>query len=262
MSSASKTPIGENPHQAEGLDIADVALWVSQAPLEEVALVAKLCAKRTGVNPPATAVSPKATEPEVFDWATEVAGAYAPVPAQPVAPYGAPYAAMAMRPARPFGARGGRPPAVVAVQGVPVPGESGSGYTRLPNGKLVKNQKPKARPLQEAQAKNWQERAQNALRDYVATAFARPPKEVQANPPQGDARYDTLVADLEWAKAYRLLVHQTPSGTQPITVDEYRRTSQRPVVHDGRVVPEPVAEQQGPNVGPQPQVGAPGGDRV
>jgi len=232
--------------------MADVALWVASAPLEEVALVAKLCAKRTGQQAPVSTghqVAPVLTGPglspsasadpmgypyAVSDWAAEAAAVYGP-PASAGA-WGLPQgrlsetAVTAHAPKVPVG--------FYQPQGVkPPPGESGSGYTRLPNGKLVRNQKPKARSLQETQAKNWQERAQSALRDYVTGHFQRPPKEVQEKPPKGDGTYDGLVADLEWAKAYRLLVHQAlEKGTSPEGVDEFRRRVQRPAVVGGKVV--------------------------
>jgi hypothetical protein len=109
---------------------------------------------------------------------------------------------------------------------------------------LVKNQKPKARSLEETQAINWHERATKALRDYIAGRYHCTPKELQQQPPRGDEDYNNLVADLEWAKAYRAYLKgntDNQSGIMP--VDEWRKHYARPSVRDGRLErPEPEAQ--------------------
>lgn len=87
----------------------------------------------------------------------------------------------------------------VAIKQPAVPmGESGSGYTRLPNGKLVRNKRPAHKPLQQRQASNWRGTATSNLVAYLKQVGLSKddPK------PVTDPAYATLVADLENSKEY------------------------------------------------------------
>jgi len=97
-------------------------------------------------------------------------------------------------------------------------GESGSGYTRISNGRLVRNKRPKARPLQERQAKNWRSRATQDL-----VSFLKERNLGKDDPkPVNDPVYTKLVAALESAKAYMAYVGSTD---QPMSVEDWRRSN-------------------------------------
>jgi len=229
---AKKQNLAPGPSQPQGLQLADLALWAATAPLEEVRLLADICAKRLG--------SPRLGVPPVPEaqavWPSSFAGQSA-YPTAPVAlPLGTlpsgmlpdlpgPHMRWADMPPGPI-----FPPlATSSGAAKPPPGIPGSGYTRLPSGKIVKNQRPKARLLQETQANNWHERASKALRDYISEHYRRPPKEVQRSPPVGDETYVELVAQLEWAKAYRAYLKDSLAKQEtPLGVDEWRRLAPKP----------------------------------
>jgi hypothetical protein len=86
----------------------------------------------------------------------------------------------------------------------PKMGEQGSGYTRLPNGKTVKNRRPKTRSLPERQALNWRTKATEALiafrKEHNLTKGEDCPAELQEV-------QDPLVLDLTRSKAYEAYVH-------------------------------------------------------
>jgi hypothetical protein len=116
-------------------------------------------------------------------------------------------------------------------------GEPGSGYTRLANGKFVKNRRPKARPIQDRQAKNWRARSTTALVQFLKERGIgkEDPK------PTDDPVYQALVSDLEMSKLY---MEYLKNEAEPLEVQEWRNT----LVDDPRPsenTPAPV-----PPVGP------------
>lgn len=105
-----------------------------------------------------------------------------------------------------------------APQGV-VANEPPVGYTRLPNGKIIKMKRPKNRSLPERQAKNWYEKARDAL-----IAFRRARNLNKGDPvAQNDQReHDKLVQDLERSKLYREYVEST---SDPEEVVDWRKAN-------------------------------------
>jgi hypothetical protein len=106
----------------------------------------------------------------------------------------------------------------------PKMGESGSGYTRLANGKFVKNRRPKARPIQDRQAKNWRARSTTAL-----VQFLKERRIGKEDPkPTDDSVYQALVSDLEMSKLY---MEYLKNEDEPLEVQEWRNSlidDQRP----------------------------------
>jgi hypothetical protein len=97
----------------------------------------------------------------------------------------------------------------------PPKGVSGSGYTRIPNGKLVRNRRPAVKPLPLRQAKNWRARATTEL-----VAFLKE-REIGVDDPKPteDTQYLELVSELENSKAYLAYVKLTD---EPFQVHEFR----------------------------------------
>lgn len=97
----------------------------------------------------------------------------------------------------------------------PKMGESGSGYTRLANGKFIKNKRPKARPIQDRQSKNWRARSTTALVQFLKERGIGKddPK------PEDDPRYIELVDDLDNAKLYQEYLR---NEDEPLEVQEWR----------------------------------------
>lgn len=102
-------------------------------------------------------------------------------------------------------------------EAAPKMGETGSGYTRLANGKFVKNRRPKARPIQDRQAKNWRARSTTALVQFLKERGIGKddPK------PTDDAVYQALVSDLEISKLY---MEYIKNDDEPLEVQEWRNT--------------------------------------
>jgi len=80
----------------------------------------------------------------------------------------------------------------------PKMGESGSGYTLLPNGKMVRNKRPAHKPLPVRQAINWRGNATTELVSFLKEKGIGK-SDIK---PVGDPVYDHLVEDLAKAKAY------------------------------------------------------------
>lgn len=97
----------------------------------------------------------------------------------------------------------------------PPKGVSGSGYTRIPNGKLVRNKRPVARSLPERQAKNWRSTATANLVNALKERGIGPsdPK------PVDNVGYQRLVVDLAYAKAYYAYVRESDN---PVEVQDWR----------------------------------------
>lgn len=122
-------------------------------------------------------------------------------------------------------------------------GESGSGYTRLPNGKLVRNKRPQPKPLQLRQAKNWRSTATTNLVGWLKATGIGPddPK------PMAEPQYQNLVTNLAMAKDYMSYVK---SNEQPIQVHEWRNAYQGiytfdAVTSDGNWADEVEASEAG-----------------
>jgi len=100
----------------------------------------------------------------------------------------------------------------------PAKGLSGSGYTRIPNGKLVKNKRPAQKPMPMRQAKNWRLKATTALVSFLKEAGVSKddPK------PLTNQRYQQLVADLAYAKAFYAYVRET---NEPVEVQDWRSSN-------------------------------------
>jgi len=99
----------------------------------------------------------------------------------------------------------------------PPRGESGSGWTRTRKGKLVKNRRPRQRPLVERQSRNAIKSARQALIDHVKSMG------VERDSPPGpnlDPVYYDRLASLDEAKAYRAYVRETDS---PKKIWEWRQ---------------------------------------
>jgi len=105
----------------------------------------------------------------------------------------------------------------------PPKGQSGSGYTRIPNGKLVRNKRPAAKPLPLRQAKNWRSRATTSLVDFLKRNSVGPddPK------PMHDVHYRELIRDLEYSKAYLAYVRKTD---EPVEVHDWKSNHPPPNV--------------------------------
>jgi len=109
----------------------------------------------------------------------------------------------------------------------PKMGQSGSGYTLLPNGKMVRNKRPSHKPLNLRQAANWRSKATTSLVTFLKQEGVSPgdPKPV-TNPV-----YRTLVLDLANAKEYysfvknggTLEVQDWKNQSPQITWDSYIR---------------------------------------
>jgi len=99
----------------------------------------------------------------------------------------------------------------------PKMGESGSGYTRLANGKFVKNRRPKARPIQDRQSKNWRAKSTTALVQFLKL------RGIGKNDPKpvDDATYQALVSDLEMSKLYS---EYLKNEDEPLEVHEWRQS--------------------------------------
>jgi len=137
-------------------------------------------------------------------------------------------------------------------------GERGSGYTKIPGGRLVRNKRPsKDRVLQDTQSRNWIDKTQQALKSYVGGTYKKSAKVVKTKPPSGDARYDNLVADLEWAKAYRRLVRQALKAAENRDqvlkdlprVDAFRAICKSPVILNGKITARAVERDVGKSQG-------------
>lgn len=149
---------------------------------------------------------PVATQARAYN--TVVQG---PAPAQP-APTAKPQTTLVVQPTMSVG---GSSTATTSSKKPPM-GESGSGYTRLANGKLVKNKRPKERKLQERQARNWRSNATTALVQWLKEAgiSREDPK------PEHDPVYLQLVEDLENAKSYMDYVNNDET---PLDVTAWKR---------------------------------------
>jgi hypothetical protein len=91
-------------------------------------------------------------------------------------------------------------------------GESGSGYTLLPNGKTVRNKRPAHKPLTVRQAINWRSNATTEL-----VSFLKERGIGKSDPkPASDLVYLQLVESLAKAKAY--YVYSRLGGTQEVHV--------------------------------------------
>jgi hypothetical protein len=88
----------------------------------------------------------------------------------------------------------------------PALGAPGSGYTRISNGKLVKNKRPKQRSLPERQALNWRTRATEAL---ISLRQANGLQKGDQCPAEIAEAHSRLIADLEMSKAYQAYVEET-----------------------------------------------------
>lgn len=97
-------------------------------------------------------------------------------------------------------------------------GESGSGYTRISNGRLVRNKRPMSRPLVERQARNWRSKATKDLVSFLKSRNIGPndPK------PSNDGEYKELVQELASAKAFSAYVKSTQ---EPLEVQDWREVS-------------------------------------
>jgi len=103
----------------------------------------------------------------------------------------------------------------------PPKGESGSGFTRIPNGKLVRNKRPVAKPLPVRQAKNWRQKATTNLVEGLKTLGIGP-----ADPkPVNDEGYRDAVIDLTWSKAYYAYVR---TSDNPLEVGPWRASNPVP----------------------------------
>lgn len=103
----------------------------------------------------------------------------------------------------------------------PPKGQSGSGYTRIPNGKLVRNKRPATKSLPVRQAKNWRSRATTDL-----VAFLKERGIGSDDPkPVGDANYRALVLDLEYSKAYFAYVK---GEDEPVEVQDWKSSHPPP----------------------------------
>lgn len=142
-------------------------------------------------------------------------------------------------------------------------GESGSGYTLLPNGKTVRNKRPAHKPLVLRQAINWRSNATTELVSYLKEKGIR-----KSDPkPAADLVYLQLVESLAKAKAY--YAYTKDGGTNEVHIwreahkndlmsllpeeesqswaDEMSETASQPA-------PEgPVSSEQ-PSSGPPPDV--------
>jgi hypothetical protein len=98
-------------------------------------------------------------------------------------------------------------------RGPPAPkmGESGSGYTLLPNGKLVRNKRPAHKPLPVRQAINWRSNATTNLVSFLKEKGIGKSDQKPINDPV----YSQLVIDLAKAKAYYAYAN---GGTQEVHV--------------------------------------------
>lgn len=101
---------------------------------------------------------------------------------------------------------------------VPTPklGESGSGYTRISNGRLIRNKRPAPRTLVQRQARNWRSNATKELVSFLKEKGIGPedPK------PVNDLAYTKLVNDLESSKAYQAYINNVD---EPLEVQAWRR---------------------------------------
>jgi len=124
----------------------------------------------------------------------------------------------------------------------PPKGQSGSGYTRIPNGKLVKNKRPTVKPLPLRQAKNWRTKSTTALVAFCKERGIGPddPK------PTGDTRYQQLVADLEKSKAFLAYVR---SSDDPKEVSAW--LAERPQVGPSKAGDVDPAGDGGPPLSPK-----------
>jgi len=115
-------------------------------------------------------------------------------------------------------------PAQAPTRGAPAKppkGQSGSGYTRIPNGKLVRNKRPATKSLPARQAKNWRSRATTDL-----VAFLKERGIGSDDPkPVGDANYRALVLDLEYSKAYFAYVK---GEDEPVEVQDWKSSHPPP----------------------------------
>jgi len=199
--------------QTQGLSTAEVALWAASASETDLRIVAQMIALRLGDTP-------------------------VPRPVQTANNLWMRYAQEQSSGSQGVGSSQGTSSKTKSSTSIPK-GESGSGFTRLPSGRAVKNQRPKARSLEETQARNWLERAQFALRDYVTGTLRAQPKAVSNNPPKGDQRYDDLVANLRWAQEYgyytRVSLRDRPNQP-PMGIEEWRRSNLRPTVLNGVIL--------------------------
>jgi len=101
-------------------------------------------------------------------------------------------------------------PAQRALQ--PQMGESGSGYTRLPNGKMVRNKRPAHRPLVVRQAKNWRSTATTNLVKFLKERNIGHSNIKPVNEPV----YQDLILQLAMAKDYQSYVKN--GGTDEVHV--------------------------------------------
>jgi len=140
------------------------------------------------------------------------------------------------------------PTAGKAVADKPPKGVSGSGFTRIPNGKLVRNKRPTAKPLPLRQAKNWRAKATTSLVAFLKERGIG----VNDAKPTGDSQYQRLVADLEYSKAYLAYVKSTDA---PVQVHEWRELLPRSDPHMGSA-PLERPSSSGPR-GKSPQAALP-----
>lgn len=89
-------------------------------------------------------------------------------------------------------------------------GESGSGYSRTKSGKLVRNKRSKERPLYERQARNWREKATQAVVAYLQSVGV--PK---GTIPPPSEEWDILDRELANAKAYQAYIKKCKSDGVP-----------------------------------------------
>jgi len=142
---------------------------------------------------------PRSNDPDINDGASELSEGGAPIviPPAPVAP------AQWQQVQRPKAPKGPAAPKM---------GESGSGYTQLPNGKMVRNKRPAHKPLPVRQAINWRGNATTEL-----VSFLKEKGIGKSDPkPVRDPLYQTLVYNLALAKAYH--AYTKNGGTDQVQV--------------------------------------------
>jgi len=132
----------------------------------------------------------------------------------------------------------------------PPKGQSGSGYTRIPNGKLVRNKRPTAKPLPYRQAKNWRSNATANLVSGLKSAGVGPedPK------PTHNSAYREAVIDLNWSKAYYAYVR---SSDDPLEVGPWRAQNPPPNWEDLAEESEDEDDTSEAEEGPAPGAPAP-----
>jgi len=115
----------------------------------------------------------------------------------------------------------------------PPMGESGSGFTKLKSGKLVKNKRPKARAVQERQSRNYRVHARDEFVKYAKEAY--PGRKPTDDPPTEDEHWDKLLSNLEYAKVYRGYVKASRKPSTCYELPAFRKVVPAPVVRSGRV---------------------------